>query len=80
MVVCIKHKYISQFLEILVTTFKEYNLIFNAKKSAIINIKNHQAKFEEKLIYNMPYSGEYKFLGIWIDYKGSIESHLKKIK
>lgn len=42
MVVVIKHDHIPIFLEHLVKTFNDFGLIFNSKKSAIVNIKNHK--------------------------------------
>ena len=44
----------------------------NNKKSAIVNIRNHLEGWKDEEILNIPYTTEYKFLGIWIDEKGSI--------
>ena len=41
MVIILEHKEMKKFLIIMINTFKEFDLIFNPKKSAIVNIKNH---------------------------------------
>ena len=43
MVVILKDQHIKKFLKILINQFKEFNLLFNAKKSAIMNIRNHKS-------------------------------------
>ena len=73
MVVVMEHNKIAKFLKILINKFKEYDLIFNAKKSAIVNIKGHKFELKETDRFAIPYSGEYKFLGIKLDEKASIE-------
>ena len=42
MVVILKDQHVKKFLKILINQFKELNLLFNAKKSAI-NIRNHKS-------------------------------------
>ena len=39
--------------------FKKYDLIFNAKKSAIVNIKKHKEELTEKDRFSIPYLREY---------------------
>ena len=43
MVLILKNQHIKKFLKILINQFKEFNLLFNAKKSAIMNIRNHKS-------------------------------------
>ena len=64
MVIVIEHSIIPDFLYVLIQNFKKFSLIFNAKKSAIVNIKNHNSEHPPEEIYNIEYQGNYKFLGI----------------
>ena len=76
MVVIIKHKHVKKFLKITIAVFDRFKLIFNPKKSAIVNIKNFADTWPAEKIHNIPYTQEYKFLGIKIDEKGNIGNHI----
>lgn len=55
MVVILKHKHLPKFLRIMKYKFDKYSLIFNAKKSAITQIKNHnKINLPEKSLLNIP--------------------------
>ena len=56
MVVIIKHKHIKKFLKITIAVFDQFKLIFNSKKSAIVNIKNFNNKWPAEKINNIPYT------------------------
>ena len=47
MVVILDHKEIPDFLKNLVEIFDKFNLIFNSKKSSLVNIKQHITKWEK---------------------------------
>lgn len=74
MVVIMKHKYLPKFLRIMKFYFDKYSLIFNAKKSAITCIKNHnKIKLKSESLLEIPICNDYKYLGIWINETGNIE-------
>ena len=55
MVVIIDHRHIPKFLKVLKSKFDSFSLIFNAKKSAISNIRNHAELHSEEDVLNIPY-------------------------
>ena len=55
MVVIIDHRHIPKFLKVLKSKFDSFSLIFNAKKSAISNIRNHAELHSDEDVLNIPY-------------------------
>ena len=55
MVVILDHKNIPKFLKQLKKQFDKFSLIFNAKKSAITNIRNHLEEHNEEDRLKIPY-------------------------
>ena len=57
----------------------DFDLTINAKKSALMMIKNHK-KLEILPIRGIPVVTSYCYLGVDIDHSGSMTQHLNKIK
>jgi len=85
LVVIIQEFYLEKFLDCARETFEEFNLVFNRKKSKIMEITSsfgvHQVKHQRApQIKELDVISEYNYLGAILDNKASMRSHLKTLK
>ena len=80
LVVVLKEKVVDEFLLKFKLVSLEYQLILNCKKCAALAIGNPKKTIEEAKLHGIPLAKSYKFLGVVVNNKGSIQDNLVTIK
>ena len=81
LVIILNYNHLPNFLQKFQMKTKEFNLIMNSKKSALVPIKNHckLEAIDKRMLLEIPIEEEYNYLGILINHSGSIAPALNKI-
>ncbi len=59
---------------------EDFGLVINEKKSTVFTIKGYLKLGEVKTISKIPVVGEYCYVGLITDNRGSIDPHICKLK
>jgi hypothetical protein len=80
LVLVTSHAYLRRVLQQLRRTATDYGLVLNESKSGVFAVKRHRALGSAREVEGFPVVGEYRYLGVLIDDRGSIEPHLRRLR